>query len=61
MRILISLVGRFHSEEIATGFKNFNYNVGKINTNEIFNYVKNNFSTESYSQRYLNFIKKIKP
>ena len=49
MRILISLVGRYHSEEIATGFKNFNY------------HVKNNFSIESYSQRYLNFIKKIKP
>ena len=38
MRILISLVGRFHSEEIATGFKNFNYNVKVISSYPYLNF-----------------------
>lgn len=54
-------INKIDPTSISESVINFYDNVEKINTYEIFNYVKNNFSTESYSQRYLNFIKKIKP
>ena len=54
-------INKIDPTSISESVINFYDNVKKINTYEIFNYVKNNFSAESYSQRYLNFIKKIKP
>jgi len=54
-------INKIDPTSISETVINFYDNIEKINTYEIFNYVKNNFSIESYSQRYLNFIKKIKP
>ena len=54
-------INKIDPTSISETVINFYDNIEKINTYEIFNYIKNNFSIESYSQRYLNFIKKIKP
>ena len=53
-------INKIDPTSISETVINFYDNIEKINTYEIFNYIKNNFSIERYSQRYLNFIKKIK-